>query len=141
MRCLRASSQVSPVSFSMTRPASTKPALQYDQVTPSGWFCFCSDSSATYFSTQSSPRPVSVNTSPSMPLVWLSRCRMLTVLATSGSARRSSGRTSMTGASRSSLPSSTSCMASVAVQTLDMEPIWNSVSVVASTLAGQLAYP
>ena len=125
----------------MTRPARTKPALQYDHVAPSGWFCFCSDSSATYFSTQSSPRPVSVNTSPSIPLVWFSRCRMVTVLATSASASRSSGRTSATGASRSSLPSSTSCMARVAVHTLDMDPIWNSVSVVASIFAGKFAYP
>ena len=73
---------------------------------------------------QSSPRPVSSKTSPSMPLVWVSRCRGVTVADTSSSSTAKSGNTSLTGASRSSLPSSTSCMISVAVHTLEMEPIW-----------------
>ena len=141
MRVRTASSQVPPVSFSMTRPAREKPELQYDQVAPSGWFCATSPSWATYFSRQSSPRPVSVKTSPSMPLVWVSRCRMVTRLVTSGSARRSSGSTSAIGASRSSRPSSTSCMTIVAVHTLEMDPIWNTESVVASTPVSTLSRP
>ena len=111
-------SQVVPVSFSITRPRSEKPELQYDHVAPRGWFWAASASTSTYFSRQSSPRPVSVKTSPSMPLVWVSRCRMVTLLVTSGSESRSSGTTSTTGVSSSTRPSSTSWRTTVAVQTL-----------------------
>ncbi len=37
-----ASSHVPPVTCSITRPASERPELQYDQVAPSGWFCAAS---------------------------------------------------------------------------------------------------
>ncbi len=136
-----ASSQVVSVSFSTTRPMSEKPALQYDQVAPSGWFCATFARAPTYFSRQSSPRPVSVKTSPSMPLVWVSRCRIVTAFVTCGSARRSSGSTAVSGASRSSSPESTSCMTRVAVQTFVMEPIWKSESVVAGTPVSVLSTP
>src|SRR4051794_16221956 len=82
---------------------------------------------------QSSPRPVSRNRSPSMPLVCASRCRVVTVRVTSASATLKSGRYVTSGRSRSTLPSSTSCITNVAVQTLVIEPIWNSESGVAST--------
>src|SRR4029079_15160913 len=117
-----------PVSFSMIRPSTENPELQYDQVAPNGWIRAASPSTSTYFSRQSSPRPVSVNTSPSMPLVWVSRCLTVTVLVTSGSDSRSSGSTSMTGVSRPISPSSTSCITTVAVQTLLIDPIWNTAS-------------
>ena len=47
----------------------------------------------------------------------------------------------MTGASRSSRPSSTSCITSVAVHTLVIDPIWNSESGVASTPVRRLRTP
>ena len=46
-RVRSAASQVPPVSFSTTRPASENPELQYDQVAPSGWFWAASASSST----------------------------------------------------------------------------------------------
>ena len=39
-----------PVTFSIMRPISENPELQYDQVAPRGWFCGSSDNSAVYFS-------------------------------------------------------------------------------------------
>ena len=134
-------SHVVPVSFSITRPRSEKPELQYDHVAPRGWFWAASASTSTYFSRQSSPRPVSVKTSPSMPLVWVSRCRMVTLLVTSGSASRSSGTTSTTGVSSSTRPSSTSWRTTVAVQTFVTEPIWNSDVVVAGDPVARLSVP
>ena len=47
--------------------------------------------------------------------------------AAASSPRRSPGRYVRTGASRSSSPSSTSCIATVAVNVFVIEPIWNSV--------------
>ena len=90
---------------------------------------------------QSSPRPVSLKTSPSIPLVCVRRCRVVTELVTSGSATRNPGSTSATGASRSSRPSSTSCMTSVAVHTFVIEPIWKSESGVTSTPVALLSTP
>ena len=96
---------------------------------------------ATYFSTASSPRPVSRNRSPSMPLVWVSRWRTVTVRLTSSSRTRKSGRYVATGASSSTTPSSTSCITSVAVNTFEMEPIWKTLSVVAGCFERRLSTP
>ena len=41
-----------------------------------------------YFSTQSSPTPVSVKMSPSKPAVWLSSCRVVICAAAASSYRR-----------------------------------------------------
>ena len=68
-----------------------------------------------------------------MPLVWVSRWRIVTWLVTPGSGSRSSGSTSATGASRSRRPSSASRITTVVVNTLVIDPIWNSVSVVTVT--------
>ena len=54
---------------------------------------------------------------------------------------RNSGRYVRTGTSRSTLPSSTSCMTSVLVQSLVIEPIWNTESGVASTPVALLRMP
>ena len=86
--------------------------------------------SATYFSRQSSPRPVSVKTSPSIPLVWVSRCQIVMPSVSSSSLSFSSGMTSFTRVSSDSLPSSTSRMMTVAVHTFEIEPIWKTESFV-----------
>ncbi len=57
------------------------------------------------------------------------------------SATAKSGKMFRTGESRSSNPSSTSCMIRVAVQTLLIEPIWNNVSGVAATPVRVLTTP
>ena len=83
---------------------------------------------------QSSPTPVSVKMSPSKPAVWLSSWRAVI------DGRRGlvadlelrAGRCGI-GSSRSTLPSSTSCITSVAVHTLVIDPIWKTESAVAST--------
>nr|WP_244632023.1 hypothetical protein [Microbacterium sp. Se63.02b] len=134
-------SQLVPVIFSITRPASTKPELQYDIVAPSGWFCATPSSRATYFSRVSSPRPVSVKTSPSIPLVCVRRWRIVTVRVTSGSEDENSGTYSTIGASRSSLPSSTSRITTEVVHTLLIEPIWNTESSVVSIPVRALRMP
>ncbi len=63
-----------------------------------------------------------------MPLVWVSRFQTVTFLVTSGSRSASSGTISTTGVSRANLPSSTSCMTTVAVHTLLTEPICQTES-------------
>ena len=85
-------SHTSPVATSITRPRSEKPVLQYDIVPPSGWTWSSSAQLATYFSSASSPRPVSAKLSPSIPLECVSRWRIVTASATLSSATRSSGR-------------------------------------------------
>ncbi len=82
---------------------------------------------------QSSPVPVSVKMSPSNPEVWVSSWRTVICAAASSSAIRNSGRYVRTGSSRPTFPSSTSCMTSVLVHSLVIEPIWNTESAVAST--------
>ncbi len=66
---------------------------------------------------------------------------MVTARVTSASDRRSSGSTATTGVSSPSRPSSTSCMITVAVQTLVMEPIWNSESAVVGASVRRLSTP
>jgi hypothetical protein len=91
------SSQLFPRSRSTSRPAITNPVLQYENVAPTG----CENPSvahpATYFSTQSSPRPTSSKWSPWMPLVWVRRCRTVTFAVCPASPSRSSGSSSTTG--------------------------------------------
>jgi hypothetical protein len=84
-------SQTSPVTTSMTRPSSVKPVLQYDIVAPTGCTCRSEAQVATYFSSASSPRPVSLKLSPSMPLECVNRCRIVTASATLSSPTANSG--------------------------------------------------
>src|SRR4051794_26132733 len=79
--------------------------------------------------------------SPSKPAVWLSSCRTVIAAAACSSASRRSGRYLRTGASSSTRPSSTSCITRVAVQTLVIDPIWNTESVVAATPVAVLSTP
>ena len=85
--------------------------------------------------------PVSVKTSPSKPDVWVSSWRTVMTLAASLSPISNSGRYVWTVASRSTLPSSTSCSTSELVQSLVIDPIWNTESVVASTPVDMLNSP
>ena len=61
--------------------------------------------------------------------------------AAASSASANSGRYRRTGASSSTRPSSTSCITSVAVQTLVIEPTWKTESAVASTPVAVLSTP
>jgi hypothetical protein len=92
-------------------------------------------------STASSPRPVSSNRSPSNPPVCDSSWRTVTDQLAAASSTPNSGTYRRTGVSRSTRPSSTSCITSAAVQTFVTEPIWNRVSVVASTPVSRLTTP
>ena len=79
-----AASQVLPVSFSITRPAARSRSCSRTRWRRAGGSGRRRRAASTYFSRQSSPRPVSVKTSPSMPLVWVSRCRIVTLLGDVG---------------------------------------------------------
>ena len=128
-------------STSTSRPRTAKPALLYDHIAPGGKSCGASCSTPRNFSTQSSPTPVSVKMSPSKPDVWVSSWRTVMTLAASLSPISNSGRYVRTVASRSTLPSSTSCSTSELVQSLVIDPIWNTESVVASTSVDMLNSP
>ncbi len=71
--------------------------------------------------------------SPSIPLVCVSSCRTVTDFVASASATANSGSTESTVASSSSSPASTSCITSVAVYTLLIDPTWNTESAVTAT--------
>jgi len=79
--------------------------------------------------------------SPSMPLVCVSRWRIVTSALASGWPSRTPGRTCETVVSRDSRPSSASCMIIVAVHTLVMDPIWNSESGVVATPVAAFSTP
>ena len=61
------------------------------------------------------------------PLVWLSRWRTVIVADADSSPTLKEGRYVTTGASRSTFPSSTSCMIARAVKDLDAEARMNGV--------------
>jgi hypothetical protein len=79
--------------------------------------------------------------SPSIPLVWVSRCSTVTWPPTSAVPSRAPGSTSETVVSNDSNPSSTSCMIIVAVQILVMDPTWNTESVVTGTCVAAFSTP
>lgn len=141
MRAWTEASQVRPSSSSMIRPSTTQPELQYDQPLPGLNSGSASFNSATYFSMQSSPRPVSVKTSPLMPDVCDSRCLIVILEPSSVVDSGVSGSSSEASVSSSSLPSSRSCMIIVAVMIFVTEPIWQSVSRVVSTPVRLFASP
>ena len=87
-----AASQLLPRSTSTSRPSTLKAALLYENSSPGVNSWGRSVIAATYFSIASSPRPVSVNTSPSKPPLWLSSWRVVMAAADASSASRNSGR-------------------------------------------------
>ena len=64
-----------------------KPTLLYENSSPGEKSCGSSAISAMYLAMASSPRPVSVKTSPSNPPWWLSSCRVVMLAADASSAR------------------------------------------------------
>src|SRR5690606_24710584 len=77
----------------------------------------------------------------SIPLVWVSRWRAVTTRRAEASPHVSSGRASISGASRSSRPSSASISSSVAVKTFVTLPSWKTGSDVAATPVARFSVP
>jgi hypothetical protein len=100
-----------------------------------------SPSLATSRSTASSPRPVSKNESPSMPLVWVTSMRSVIDDRSGSPASRSSGSSTSRVSSSETSPASTRPMTSVAVYIFVSEPIWNIVSGVAGSPVKALRSP
>src|SRR5579863_1916707 len=79
--------------------------------------------------------------SPSIPLVWVSRCATVTCPARSAAPSRRPGSASAKVVSRDSSPSSISCMIMVAVHSLVIDPTWNTESVLTRTPVARLRTP
>src|SRR5580700_10568097 len=79
--------------------------------------------------------------SPSIPLVWVSRCATVTWSARSAAPSRRPGSAWATVVSRDSSPASISCMIMVAVHNLVIDPTWNTESVLTCTRVARLRTP